>query len=155
MIRLTKNDWPWPVPLRHRFRFSLLKDSSWLCGERECLCGLLDCDRSEGPRRSWLCRLKEYDATRLSRTDALDAGCRLARSFLEAFDVARHGAVALERIKRGRWQTGIPWEDPRNVGACLFVATAVLGTLAMLHQLFGQNYGFQTREVFLVQQSGI
>lgn len=43
----------------------------------------------------------EYDATRLRRAVALEAECRYARSLLHAFDVARHGAVALDRINFG------------------------------------------------------
>jgi hypothetical protein len=54
----------------------------------------------------------EYDATLLSSVDALDVGCKLARSFLDAFDVATHGAVALERINLGRWH------DPRDFEEC-------------------------------------
>lgn len=44
----------------------------------------------------------EYDATRLSNAVAREAECKYARSLRHAFDVAKQGAVALERINLGR-----------------------------------------------------
>ncbi|KFY39406.1 hypothetical protein V494_04008 [Pseudogymnoascus sp. VKM F-4513 (FW-928)] len=49
----------------------------------------------------------DEEATRLSIAVALEDGWRYARSLRQAFDVAREGAVALERINFGRRQVDV------------------------------------------------
>lgn len=62
------------------------------------------------------CRFELYDATLLRSTDALEVDCKLARSFLDAFDVARLGSVALDRISFGRRPSDTLADDPLGDG---------------------------------------
>jgi len=56
----------------------------------------------------------EYDATLFRSSSAFEDNGMPARSFLDAFDVATAGAVALERMSFGLWQAAVRGDDPRD-----------------------------------------